>query len=200
MLDMNPEREVNSRLSCQIQVRDETRRADRQAAAISDLTAFELGESRDERSTPQRRGRRIEVPLDQIEIWNPDRFRQQHVLAVFRAPAQRSAGALHGRKPAWAVLVGHEVRRHHVCRYAPRHLFVRRRHHDRRSGRRLRAADVHRDGSAETRPAAQNRQRRRGAAEPRRSSKARSANASSRSSMACRARRRSTGSTRCRSN
>ena len=51
---------------------------------------------------------------------------QRYAVAVFRTAAQGSAGALLHQIADRALLVGHQIQRHHACRYQPRHLLLRR--------------------------------------------------------------------------
>ena len=81
-------------------------------------------------------------------------------MAVFRAAAQGRAGALLHQRADRALLVGHQIQRHHACRYQSRHLLVRRakrRHLDPRRAGRLRLAEFHCDGPAKTQRPAQDR-------------------------------------------
>ena len=85
---------------------------------------------------------------------------ERYAVAVFRAAAQGRAGALLHQRADRALLVGHQIQRHHACRHQSRHLLFRRqprRHLDPRRAAGLRLAELHRDGPAAAQRPAQDR-------------------------------------------
>ena len=126
----------------------------------------------------------------------------RHLVSVFRAPAPRRPGALVRGWHVRLVLVGDQVQGHHACRDASPALFVRsasRRHNDHRSSGRIPSPQFHFVRSALSRRAAQGGQPRRCTDEF-----AASVGDDPRARagafwMRCRATRRSTGYSMCRS-
>ena len=51
---------------------------------------------------------------------------ERYAVAVVRAAAQGRAGALLHQRADRALLVGHQIQRHHACRHQSRHLLLRR--------------------------------------------------------------------------
>ena len=126
----------------------------------------------------------------------------RYLVSVFRASAPRGPGALHKGRHVRLVLVGDQVQGHHVGRDGPPELFVRSdawRHLDHRPADGISPRQLHLDGSAEARRAAQGGVADRGADEPEQAVDARSASVRETSWTRCRATRRSTGCSTCRS-
>ena len=93
----------------------------------------------------------------------------RHLVPVFRAPAPRGPGALHQGRHVRLVLVGDQVQGHHVGRDEPPDLLVRGdagRHLDHRPADGIPPRQLHLDGPAEARRAAQGGLADRGADEP----------------------------------
>ena len=64
------------------------------------------------------------MPLEQIDLSEPELFRSDTVWPLLRAAAPRGPGPLSQGRPARAVLVGHQVQRHHGGRHQPRGVLV----------------------------------------------------------------------------
>ena len=109
------------------------------------------------------------LPLDHDRREQPEALPGRHLVSVFRAPAPRGSGALHEGRHVWLVLVGDQVQGHHVGRDEPPHLFVRGdagRHLDHRPADGIPPRQLHLDGPAEARRAAEGGLADRGADEP----------------------------------
>ena len=146
----------------------------------------------------------IRFPSSEFDPAIPNCFKHRYLLALFRAAAQGRPGALLQGQRVRAVLVGHQVQRHHGGRDQPRRSSRRQRRSaaspsaTRRPD--LRRAELHRDGPAEAQRAAQDRGAdvHADAPRPARDQHPRARRPSA--STICRATRRSTGSTTSRSN
>ena len=117
-----------------------------------------LARIRDERNAAIHDRRRPEDGAVRGGRCQPGRavFRRPH-RSVLRTFAPRGSGALLPPQPVRPLLVGDQVPRHQGG-HQPRGVFLRARDHHRGRGRRLRDADVHCDGSAPARRAAQGSQ------------------------------------------
>ena len=125
---------------------------------------------RDERSRQCRSARRrLRDPARQDRRQPAAALPGRHLVPIFRAPAPRRSGALVRERHVRFVLVGDQVQRHHAGRHQPEDLLLRRhdgRHRAARYADGLPPAQLHLDGPAEARRAAQGRVACRGADEP----------------------------------
>ena len=115
----------------------------------------------DQAETPARRARRgLCHAAEGFSSRRAAAVPERYAVAVVRAAAQGRAGALLHQRADRALLVGHQIQRHHACRHQSRHLLLGRqpwRHLDPRRAAGLRLAELHRDGSAAAQRPAQDR-------------------------------------------
>ena len=112
------------------------------------------------------------IPLHSINVAQAALFQRNLQGRYFERLRKEDPVHYCAESPFGAYLVGDEIQRHHARRYASPGVLVRRRHHARTAGRNAGSAghahaDVHRDGSAETRRAARHREPGGGTAQPR---------------------------------
>ena len=120
------------------------------------------------------------MPLEQIDVSKGYLFEQDIVGFYFERLRQRRPGPLRGQQALRSVLVGDQVQGHHGGRRQPRDLLLGgdpRRHLAGRAAGGRGVSEFHRDGPAEARRAAQDRQPDRRARQPGPARSARSASA-----------------------